>query len=137
MRLFVHLPVFVAGAVILAGLAGCGSSKPAAPLAQFQPEIVSVQDNFEFQATGLQNVSAVVEYTWANSGHQASIDHSSVVTGGTTSVQLFDANGTQVYQSGLLASGTQQADSGAIGEWMVRVTLDSCDGTLNFRAHAL
>ena len=137
MRFTASLKVLCASAVVAVMLAGCGSDNPSAPLAQFQPEIVSVQDNFEFQATGLQNVSATVEYTWANSENQASIDHSSVVTGGTTSVQLFDANGTQVYQSGLLASGTQQADSGAVGNWTVRVTLDSCDGTLNFRAQAL
>ncbi|MEW6049721.1 MAG: hypothetical protein AB1644_01475 [Candidatus Zixiibacteriota bacterium] len=123
-------------AVLIMG--GCGGSKkPTAPLSNFQPEIVSIQDNFQFQATNLDNVSATVQYMWANSGNRASIDHSSAVTAGTTSVTLFDANGAQVYTSGLLASGTQQADSGAAGDWLVRVILTNCSGTLNFRAQKL
>lgn len=112
---------------------GCGSdSKPSAPLSAFQPEIVNNPDNFSFQATGTENVTYSRDYTWSNSGTQASINHSSAVDSGTTLITLFDANGTQVYQSNMLASGTPSSSAGVAGNWTIRVNLTNCYGTLNF-----
>lgn len=117
---------------------GCGSSKPpVAPLSAFQPEIVNNPDNFQFQATAVENVTTTVQYTWSNSGAQASINHSSAVDSGTTVVQLFDANDTEVYNSALLASGTPSTTAGTAGNWRIRVTLTNVYGTLNFRAQML
>lgn len=117
---------------------GCGgSTPPAAPLAAFQPQIANNPDNFQFQATAVQNVTAVVSYTWSNSGTQASINHSSVVDSGTAVVQLLDANGTEVYNNALLASGTPATAAGVAGNWTIRVTLSHVYGTLNFRAQMM
>ena len=120
--------------ILIMLMVGCGSDKPPAPLAAFQPEIINNPDNFEFQATNTQNVSATVQYTWSNSGTMASVNHSSAVTSGTTSVTILDANGTEVYQSSLLATGTPSTAAGVAGNWTIRVTLTNCYGTLNFRA---
>lgn len=121
-------------AVVLVSMAvGCGSDKPSAPLAAFSPEIVNNTDNFSFQATDTRNVTTTVQYTWSNSGNQATIDHSSALSSGIASIVLLDANGTEVYQSGLLASGTPSSLVGVAGDWTIRVTLSHCYGTLNFR----
>lgn len=125
----------VAAAAALA--VGCGSSNPAAPLSAFQPQIANSPDNFQFQATAVKNVSAVVQYTWSNSGTQATINHSSVVDSGTAVVQLLDANGTEVYNNALLASGTPATTAGTAGNWTIKLTLSHVYGTLNFRAQKL
>lgn len=114
-------------------LVGCSSDKPNAPLSAFQPEIVNNPDNFAFQATAVENVSTTVQYFWSNSGTLASVDHSSAVDSGTTVITVYDADGTQVYQSDLLATGTPSTAAGVAGNWRIRVTLTNCYGTLNFR----
>src|SRR5512138_3481466 len=92
---------------LIAALIGCGgSTPPPAPLSQFQPEIVNSPHNFQFQATAIANLSAVVQYNWSNSGTQATVDHSSAVDSGTTLVQIFDSAGTEVHNSALLPSGS-------------------------------
>jgi len=116
---------------------GCGSSNPAAPLSAFQPQIANNPDNFQFQATAVQNVTAVVQYTWSNSGAQATINHSSAIDSGTAVVQVLDANNTEVYNSALLASGTPATTAGVAGNWTIKVTLTRIYGTLNFRAQML
>ncbi|MBI5266010.1 MAG: hypothetical protein HY851_02145 [candidate division Zixibacteria bacterium] len=131
----------LAGVSILAialAVLGCGgSTPPPAPLSQFQPQIANNPDNFQFQATAVQNVTAIVQYIWSNSGTQASINHSSAVDSGTTVVQLFDANNVEVYSSALLASGTPATSAGTAGNWKIKVTLTNVYGTLNFRAQMM
>lgn len=130
--------VIVATLILLSALIGCGgSTPPAAPLSQFQPEIVNSPDNFQFQATAISNVSAVVQYTWSNSGSQATVNHSSAVDSGTTLVQVFDSAGTEVHNSALLPSGSLASSVGVAGNWRIRVTLSHAYGTLNFRAEKL
>lgn len=124
-------------AVALAVLGCGGSTPPPAPLSQFQPQIANNPDNFQFQATAVQNVSAILQYTWSNSGAQATINHSSVVDSGTAVVQLFDATNTEVYNSALLASGTPSTSVGTAGFWKIKVTLTNVYGTLNFRAQKM
>ena len=117
---------------------GCGSSNPpAAPLSAFQPEIINTADNFQFQATGTQNVSATVSYVWSNSGTRATVNHSSVVDSGTATVWIYDANDSLVYTNGLVASLNEPTQTGVAGNWRIRVTLNQCYGTLNFRAQML
>ncbi len=106
-------------------------------LAPFQPEIVSNQDNFQFQATKVERVTATLNYSWSNTGTRATINHSSAVTSGSARIQIADANGTEVYSSPLLASGTPASAAGVAGTWTITVTLSSCYGTLNFRVQKL
>lgn len=134
MTRFRPIVTVILAAISLTAMIGCGSDKPPAPLSQFQPEIVNNPDAFSFQATDVQNVSTTLTYVWANSGTQASVDHSSVVTAGSASVTLYDANDSLVYTQGLLASANEQSNVGVAGNWRLVVQLTNVNGTLNFRA---
>ena len=112
---------------------GCGSSA----LAPFQPEINNAPDNFQFQATGLTNLTTTVQYTWSNSGTAATVNHSSTVSGGSATLIIKDASGTQVYSGALVASGTPATSAGVVGAWTIRVQLVNTNGTLNFRVQKL
>ena len=94
-------------------------------------------DNFSFQATAVQNVTATIQYIWSNSGTQATVNHSSAVDSGSAAVQVFDANNVEVYSNPLLASGTPSTAVGATGNWRIRVTLTNVYGTLNFNTQML
>jgi hypothetical protein len=122
-------------AVLAAAVAALGCSNNS--LAPFQPEIRNLPDNYEFQATALTNVTTTVQYTWQNSGASATINHSSVVTTGTATLTVKDANGTTVYSGALVASGTPTTTAGVAGAWTIRVDLVDVSGTLNFRVQKL
>ena len=132
-------PVILVAAFVMAILIlGCGSSNPpVSPLAPFQPQISNVADNFQFQATAIENVSATVSYMWSNSGAQATVNHSSTVDSGTATVSIYDNNNALVYSRGLSASLNEPTTAGVAGNWRVTVVLTNCYGTLNFRAQKL
>ena len=113
-------------------LIGCSSSDSNFLSSQFEPEIVNTADAFQFQATGVENVTTTLNYDWNNSNTQATINHSSTVSDGTVTVTIFDADSNQVYQSGLLASANEVSTSGTSGTWRIRVVLDHAYGTFNF-----
>jgi len=126
--------VFVAVILMaVAAISGCGGGGNAlAP--QFQPQVANVPDNFQFQTTGITNVTQTLQYTWSNSGLLASINHASAVTAGTATLTIKDAAGTQVYSGALVSSGTvMTSPSGVAGNWTIIVTLTNVSGTLNFR----
>lgn len=137
MRLIQTLMLLVAVLAVIV-VAGCGSdNKPASALAPFQPEIVNNPDNFQFQATNVRNVTTTVTYNWSNSGAQATVNHSSTVTGGNVGVTIYDANDSLVYTSPLVASANEPSTAGLAGIWRIVVNLTNCDGTLNFRVQML
>lgn len=132
------ISLFFSMAVFTSIIISCGSSDPPpAPLALFEPEIVSDPDSFSFQATETENVTAAISYTWSNIGVQATVDHSSVVTAGTAVVKIYDSLDSLVYDSGLLASANESSTIGVAGDWTIIVTLSRCYGTLNFRVQKL
>ncbi|MEW6049694.1 MAG: hypothetical protein AB1644_01330 [Candidatus Zixiibacteriota bacterium] len=118
----------LAAAMLIAGLA-CSKNS----LAPFQPEIANIADNFQFQATGVKYVSTTLTYSWSNSGDSAKVNHASVITGGSATVTLLDANGVEKYTSPLKASGDEFSQLGVSGNWTIRVVLSRVSGTLNFR----
>lgn len=117
----------IALAVVIAA-AGCSD-----PLSPFQPEVNTAPDNFQFQATGLTNITATKQYSWQNSSTRATINHSSAVMNGSATVTIRDAAGTQVYSGALVASATPTTNVGVAGTWTIRVQLVNTTGTLNFR----
>lgn len=124
----------IIGLVILS----CNSSNPPVnPLAPFQPEIFNNPDNFSFQATAVENVSATVIYNWSNSGAQATVNHSSTVDSGTAVLTIYDANDSLVYTNGLATSLNEPTSAGIAGSWRIRVVLTNCYGTLNFTTQKL
>ena len=122
----------LAALVALALTAACGNST--GPLAPFQPQINNVADDFQFQATGVTNVTWTFNYNWTNTGDSATVNQATTVSGGSATLTIFDKNGTQLYTQSLSANGTFGMTKGAAGLWTVRVVFTNYSGTVNFRA---
>jgi ABC-type Fe3+-citrate transport system substrate-binding protein len=114
-------------------LAWTACSKSNNSLAAFQPEISNTTDNFQLQATKVQNVTTTLSFDWTNSGSTANIDKSGAVSSGTAKVTIFDANNTQVYTGDLKLTGSQQTATGVAGKWKIILELSGTAGDLKFR----
>ena len=119
---------FALGALALA--VACGDD----PLAPFQPEIANARDNFQFQVTGLRDVTTAREYDWEHTGTVANVNHSTALSAGTALLVIRDAGGTEVYRRSLAQGGTFQTSAGTAGRWRIRVELSRASGAVNFRA---
>ena len=118
--------------LIVLSIGGCDDS-----LAPFQPEIASVTDNFQLQATGVTNLTSTFTYAWQNTGARATVNHSTVTTVGTARVTIRDAAGIVVYDKALAPSLNEPTGVGTPGAWKIELRLDNYSGTLNFRAQKL
>ena len=78
-------------------------------------------------------VTQTLDYTWHNTGTTADVNQSGVITGGSGTLRILDADGTQVYSRSLTETGTFATSAGTSGDWSIEVTLSSASGTLNFR----
>jgi hypothetical protein len=116
-----------AGAIVL----GCASSQVLGP--DNQLEVANIADNFQAQATALDNVSQTLTYTWQMTGTVANVNQSGTVTGGSGSVTILDGTGSQVYAKGLDQTGTFQTSAGTAGDWTIRIELHGMSGVLNVR----
>ena len=123
--------------VLLVAISACGgsSSNPIAP--QFQPQVVNNVDAFSFQVTGVQNASSTLNYSWQNSGTRATVNQSASISGGSTTLVILDASGTQVYSQSLSANGTFVTAAGTTGLWTIRIVFSGTNGTVNFRSDKL
>lgn len=121
---------------LLALTIACGSGNSALNSA-FQPQINNQPDNFQFQTTGVTNVTQTLTYTWQDTGSASSVNQACAITAGTAFVTLKDANGIAVYSGNLSANGTFTSIQGATGNWTVVVTLSKVSGTLNFRVQKM
>jgi hypothetical protein len=119
--------------VLLAAISACGSSSnPIAP--QFQPQVINNVDSFSFQVTGVQNASSTLNYSWQNSGTMATVNQSASISGGSVTLVILDASGTQVYSRSLSANGTFVTTAGTTGVWTIRIVFSGANGTVNFRS---
>lgn len=116
--------------VVVAYLAGCSSNSSLAP---FQPQTNNVANNFQMQATGVTDVTTILNYTWQNDGTTGNVNQATTVNKGTATLTIQDANGTQVYTKSLADNGTFTTSAGVAGNWKIRVNLSNYSGTLNFR----
>ena len=121
----------VAVLMAIAVLAACGNST--GPLAPFQPQISNVADNFQFQATGVTDVTWTFTYNWSNSGDSATVNQATTVAGGAATLTIYDKNGTQLYSQSLSANGTFGMTKGVAGSWSIKVVFTNYSGTVNFR----
>ena len=131
----IKMHVLLAVVLISAVYAGC--SDESNPLAAFEPEIITTADAFQFQITDATMVNTIVSYQWMNASTKATIDHSTVSTRGSATVEIMDATGTTVYSNTLVPSGNDQSNTGAAGNWTVKVTFVNYSGTANFRVEKL
>jgi len=127
----------VASVLVIAVLAlgaGCSDNNTNVINPAFQPEVTNNIDNFQFQATGVTNVSQVLTYSWRNTGTQANVDQSCSITSGTAMLTMSDSTGTQVCSRNMADGGSVASAAGLPGTWTIRVMLNHVSGTLNFRA---
>ena len=121
--------------VILCALAASQCSD--STLAPFQPEVTSVTDNFQLQATGVRNRSATLDYSWENTGPRAKVNHSTTTTSGSARLIVLEAGDAVVYDETLVPSLSDTTAVGAPGAWTIRLVLNRYSGTLNFRVQKL
>ena len=132
--MLIHRSRCAAGIAALAAIAlAAACSNSTGPLAPFQPQINNLADNFQFQATGVANVTWTYTYSWSNSGDSATVNQATTVTAGTATLTIFDNNGTQLYSQSLSANGTFGMSKGVHGSWTVKVVFTNYSGTVNFR----
>ena len=117
----------IVGAAV-AVFAACTSS-----LAPFQPQINNAPNNFQFQATGVTNLTATFTYTWSNSGDSATVNQATTITAGSATLQIADQNGTQMYSQSLSGNGTFGTAKGVTGSWTIKAVFTNYSGTVNFR----
>jgi hypothetical protein len=117
--------------VVLPLLAACGNDTVLNP--NFQPEVTNQPDSFQFQATGVTNVTQTLIYAWANTGIAATVDQSCSITTGSATIQIRDPQGNLVYDRTLSDGGSYVSLDGTTGSWQIRIILSGIDGTLNFR----
>ncbi len=129
----------VAAALVLsttAILSACGSTSTG-PLAPFQPQINNAPNLFQFQATGVTNVTGTYPYTWSNSGISATVTQATTTTAGSATLTILDQNGTQVYSQSLGATGTFTTSAGVTGNWTITVVFTNYSGTVYFRVQTV
>jgi hypothetical protein len=115
----------------LALTVACNSSNALAP--QYQPQVANTPNvAFSFQATGLQGVSDVVNYTWSASSGKVIIHPATATTSGTITLNIKDAVGTVIYNGTVPPAGDITPPTGVGGPWNIRVSLSSYTGTINF-----
>jgi len=119
--------------VVVASLlvSACGGDNVIGP--SNQPEIANNRDSFQFQASDLRGTTQTLSYTWENTGSSANVNQSGRISGGTATLTLRDAAGTQVYTRDLATTGTFSSATGTPGNWRIEVRLVDVSGTLNFR----
>ncbi len=126
--------VVAALAVAAAAPLGCSSNSSLAP---YQPQITNAPDNFQFQATGVSNVTQTFTYSWSNSGTGASVNQATTTTAGSATITVSDNGGTQVYTKDLSANGTFSTSTGVTGTWTIKVVFAGYSGTVNFRVQKM
>lgn len=124
---------FVLIALASAALVACSGDT----LSPFQPEVGNAADTFQFQATGVTNVTTTVTYPWDNAGTRATVNHSTTTTAGSALLVIKDASGAAVYSKPLSPSLNEPTTAGQAGRWSIQLTLTGYSGTINFRAQKL
>jgi hypothetical protein len=129
MRIGYRLTSSALGLTLLAS--ACGSDNVLAP--EYQPEVVNTPNvAFSFQATGLQDVSDVVSYTWSVSSGHVIIHPATATISGTIVLNIKDAGGAVIYNGTVPPSGDTTPPAGVAGAWKITVTLQNYSGTINF-----
>ena len=132
---FFHQFLFTASLfLIVAIMGGCGDDNP---VNSFSPEISNITDTFIFRANNVYIVTETLTYSWNNTGDQATIEHLTGRSGGTATLVIFDADGTQVYSDELKSSVTEFTQQGNAGTWQVVVDLKEFSGSVYFKLQKL
>jgi hypothetical protein len=119
------------GAMTLLVLA-CSDS--AGPLAPYEPQIANLNDDFQFQASNVADITWTYTYRWRSTGDSATVNQATTATAGSATLTISDSTGAQLYSQSLTANGTFGMAKGKAGLWTIRVQFMNYSGTVNFRA---
>lgn len=61
------------------------------------------------------------------------MNQATTITGGSTTLTIWDNNGTQLFSQSLSGNGTFGMTKGAHGSWTIKVVFTNYAGTVNFR----
>jgi hypothetical protein len=126
--------VLLSVGMLTTSLFACDSANLIGPGNQL--EVANDADRFEWQVTGLENITQTLAYTWQNTSTSASVNLSSNITSGTATLSVTDANDNEMFSGSLAQNGTFPTSTGTAGNWAITVELVGVDGTLNFRLDA-
>ncbi len=118
--------------VVASACSGIEDSVDSTESPPFEPEVDSVEDNFQFQATGVTNATWTFSYGWFNSGMSANVTQAATITAGTATVTVFDTS-RPVYSKSLSVEGTFPTAVGNTGFWSVDIVFTNYSGTVNVR----
>ncbi len=96
-------------------------------------EVTNNTDTFQAQASNMVDITQTLTYSWQNTGTTANVDQSGAITGGSGTLLILDADGTQVYSRSLAETGTFVTTDGTTGAWSIEVALSGTSGTLKYR----
>lgn len=111
-------------------LAACNDDESLNPN---DPQVIIAVDNFRFQASNMDDTTATFNYTWDNSGTQATVNQTSTMSAGSATLTVFDAETTQVYTRSLTENGDFVTGAGLPGVWTIRVMFVNLTGGVSFR----
>ena len=134
MRIFHQILFATSLFLIVAIMSGCGDDNP---VNSFSPEISNTTDTFTFRANNAYVVTETLTYSWNNTGDHATIEHLTGRSGGTATLVIFDADGTQVYSDELKSSVTEATQLGNAGTWRVVVQFVEFSGSAYFKLQKL
>jgi len=79
------------------------------------------------------DITGKITFRRQNTGTMADVNQATSPSGGSATLTIRDADGTQVYSRGLSDNGTFQTNTGSSGDWTIVIELSGADGTFNFR----
>ena len=123
--------LYPALAAVVLVASGCGG-KNILTDSQFGAQLTNETDNFVFQASSLDGVTQTIQWTWQNTGTNATVTHSSEINAGSATLTILDSMGQQLYMQPLAPSGMSGLGSGTPGDWIVRLTLTEAHGAIHF-----
>jgi hypothetical protein len=124
-------PRIAAASFLVSALVHVGCSDPNT-LESGQVVEVNLLDRFEFEATGLDNVTDTRSRLFTITGTQATVDVTAGITAGSARLQLRDPAGAVVYSEFIEDEVDGLTDSGGPGLWQVDIVLSEVTGEFSF-----
>ena len=120
------LPALLAFAAMLTA---CGDDNPLGPLSQL--EVSNAPDFFLLQVRFMEDGTDFLTYDWTNTGTQATVDISQVITGGRATFVVKDHAGTEVYQDDIANDNDGETLVGVAGDWTIEIQIQDATGTFD------